>query len=263
MSRYTCWILLAALCVAGGCTSDRSRPIDLAAYDASWSAVLDDHESLSRFAQQLGGPDAPPPDLADGLSLEEARVVALVGNPDLRRARLQAGVPLASAKFAGRWADPVLELGLMRNVDTGSDPWIVGGSLGFTVPISGSLGVERDLADRQANHARLEAAVAEWELLGELDQQWIAWSATRQKAAALAGYLDELDTLVRTADRLVQAGEADPSPTRDSRSWRCSRSWACGRARGCSCTRGCPTTARCNRCRSLRRWGGSRRTTCR
>lgn len=214
MSRYTRWILLAALCAAGGCTSYRSRPIDLAAYDARWAGVLGDHESLDRFAQQIGGPDAQAPASADGLTLAEARVVALVGNPALRRARLEAGVAVASAEFAGRWADPVLELGLMRNVDTGSDPWIVGGALGFTVPISGSLGAERDLADREANHAQLQAAVAEWELLGQLDQHWIAWSATRQKASALAGYLDELDALVQTADRLAQAGEAAPTEAR-------------------------------------------------
>jgi len=206
--------LLAVVFTAGGCQTYSRQPIDLTGYESQWSHLLSQTDPLSAAARRVSGPDAAEPTADDGLSLDEARIVALVGNPDLRRVRLEAGVPLAAAEHAGRWADPVLELGIMRNVDTGTDPWIVGGSLGFTIPLSGGLRVERQLAESHATQAQLEALTAEWQLLQELDRAWIAWSAQRQKAEALRAYLEDLSSLVSTADQLAQAGEIVPTQAR-------------------------------------------------
>lgn len=214
MPKLTRVALLAVLFTAGGCQTYTQKPVDLTNYDTQWSELLSQTDPFTSSARRLNGPDADGPTADDGLTLFEARIVALVGNPELRRARLEAGVPRASAEYAGRWADPVLELGVMRNVDTGTDPWIVGGSLGFTIPLSGGLRVERELAETQATQAQLQALTAEWQLLRELDRAWLAWSAQRQKAGALRGYLEELSSLIGTAEQLVEAGEIAPTEAR-------------------------------------------------
>ncbi|MFI4859746.1 MAG: TolC family protein [Phycisphaerales bacterium JB063] len=189
-----------------GCVSYEPAPIDLSTMEHDWAQRLQDMPGMSD--------DTPGPGLGDGLTLDEAIAVALYGNPSLRHARLEAGVELASAQHAGLWDDPELSFDLMRNVDAGTDPWIYGASLGFTIPLSGRLDVERDQAWASYDTAWYAVAIAEWELTRELTRDWIAWSATREQARAQARYLDDLDALIDTANALVEQGELAPAEAR-------------------------------------------------
>ena len=83
-------------------------------------------------------------DPSDGLSLAEAEAIALVFNRDLRTARLAAGVTKASADNAGLWRDPVLGVDLTKIVSGASQGVEAIVSVGFTLPISGRLELEKN-----------------------------------------------------------------------------------------------------------------------
>jgi hypothetical protein len=101
-------------------------------------------------------------DPSDGLSLAEAEAVALVFNRDLRAARLAAGVTRASADNGGLWRDPSLGVDFTQIVSGASQGLEAIVSVGFTLPISGRLELEKKRLG--AEHAAQLARVAgrEW-----------------------------------------------------------------------------------------------------
>ena len=139
-------IILGAL---AGCATYQADPLDLPAHRAAWQTRTAGDESVRAFAQRLEteSPGAVAFDPDDGLSVREGELVALVYNPDLRVARLHAGVAAADADHAGRWDDPGLSFDVMRITESVANPWIVAGGLSVTVPISGRLAAERARAD--------------------------------------------------------------------------------------------------------------------
>lgn len=161
---------LAGLFMATGCQRYQPQPLQLEAHRAAWQGRSPDDITVHAFATELAetGRLEIPFDLTDGLSLEEAEVVALVFNPRLRESRARAGVAAATAEHAGLWEDPVLEVDALRILESVPDPWITGIGLGFTIPVSGRLGVERSLADAERSAEATRAAVDEWLVLGEL-----------------------------------------------------------------------------------------------
>lgn len=189
-----------------GCVGYEPAPIDLETLDRAWA------QRINNIPGEFNGPRRP--GLDDGLSLDEAITIALYGNPELRRLRLEAGVERATAENAGRWDDPVLSFDLMRNVETGTNPWVYGVALGFTVPLSGRLDVERDQAWADHAAARFAVVVAEWELARALTRDWVAWSSTLRQAEAQGRYLGDLDVLIETANALVEQGELAPAEAR-------------------------------------------------
>jgi cobalt-zinc-cadmium efflux system outer membrane protein len=105
-----------------GCATYERHPLDLEQYAQAWLQRDIDVKTVHAFAETLAaGMDCQTPyDPADGLSLAEAEAVALVFNPQLRLARAQADVPLASARQAGWWPDPEFEAEVMRFANRGS-----------------------------------------------------------------------------------------------------------------------------------------------
>ena len=87
---------LTVLAILSGCQTYRPDPLDLASHGEKWRAQSPSGEKVRAFAKRIA--DARPEtavsfDPDNGLSLGEGEVVALVFNPDLRVARLRAGVP--------------------------------------------------------------------------------------------------------------------------------------------------------------------------
>jgi len=198
--------------VLSGCVSYEPSPINLETYDQDWLKRSLDPANLQPFAQAMGS--AIPSGEGEGLTLNDAIVVALYGNPSLRHVRLEAGVELASANHAGLWDDPELSFDLMRNVDTGSDPWIYGASLGFTVPLSGRLDVERDQAWSDYESAWYDVVIAEWEMIRSLTRDWAQWSATWQQVRLMFSVIQDLDALIESANSLVELGAMAPAEAR-------------------------------------------------
>jgi outer membrane protein TolC len=211
MNKLRWPILLLATMLLPACQRYAPAPLDLAAHhraiagrDPSATAVV---EYASRLAAGRQAPAAYDP--GDGLVLDEAEAVALVFNPQLRLARLRARVPRVGAAEAGRWDDPELGIDAERIVESVQHPWVLGGTLSFTIPLSGRLGLERDKALGEASAEELRAIAEERRLLADLRTGWLEWSAARERATLKRELLADLDSAIRVTERLRAAGELD------------------------------------------------------
>jgi len=195
--------------LAGGCASYESRPLDLDVHRESFLSRGVDAEPLAVYAQRLRMERqfAGEFDPSDGITLEEAEVVALVFNADLRVARLEAGIVAATAENSGLWEDPVLGADFTRITESVPHPWKSFVSLGFTIPISGRLALEKARANAEAD-AELERLVqAEWETRVELRRRWIAWASAERRCEVMSSYLSRLGEVVDVANKSEDAGE--------------------------------------------------------
>lgn len=219
------------LLLASACQSYAPDPVDLAAHAREFAARLPDPEHVRRFgedAPEIAGPrwlglgrsgndlfDPPPT-----FGLAQARLLALLFHPDCRLARRRAGVVEASAAEAGRFADPVLGASFERILESVQHPWLVAGSLGFTLPLSGRLDLERELAWSEHAVARAEARRTELAVLDRLDRTWLHWSRHVEHETLLRDLCTRLDELTTIAERLATAGEI---PQMQARAFRLER----------------------------------------
>ncbi len=197
-----------AVASLAGCQSYQPRPLDPSVHLESWSARSAHDESLRAFIETLDPVQHPEPfNLDDGLDLHEAERIALFYNPDLRLARLRAGVDAATAQHAGQWDDPELDLDAMRITDSVPDRWIVASSLSITIPISGRLSAERQRADDALRASLSAIAEHEWAIRTELRDAWVEHAATHLRIARTEQFLYSLGSLTESTDRLAAAGE--------------------------------------------------------
>lgn len=191
-----------------GCQSYQPRPLDLPAHGDAWRQRTAGDEPVRAFARRLAQAGQPTAfDPADGLELAEAELVALVFNPDLRLARLRAGVALATAEHAGLWEDPQFGLDVLTVTESAANPWQVTPGLAFTIPISGRLGAEKDRADAELSAELARVAELEWATRTRVRQAWLRWSAVRLKDEQAAALLGSIDALVDSTASLADAGE--------------------------------------------------------
>jgi outer membrane protein TolC len=212
-----------------GCQRYAPAPLDLNNHEQLVEARDLASSEVMGYAQQLARDSRGTPahyDPADGLSLGEAEAVALFFNPTLRTARLRARVPLVGAAEAGRWQDPELRVDAERIIESVEHPWVVGGVISLTLPLSGRPKVEKDMALASSEVEQLRVLVAEQKLLTDLRAAWVEWSATLEQAALTRALLKELDQIVQTAEKLRAAGELDPL---DARLFRIERLTQAGR----------------------------------
>lgn len=207
-------VLAGGALLIAGCTSYERRPLDL---DATRKALLTrstSDDAVRTFAESLAQREGrtTPYDPADGLSLEEAEAFALVYNPALRVARLEAGVTRVGAEHAGLWDDPTLGADLERVLsDTGgASRWVRGVSIGLTIPVSGRLAAARDRANAESVADWNKVALQEWGTRTHLREKWIDWSAARWKIEVAA----DIVARVRLISDLAQKQEAAGSMTR-------------------------------------------------
>ena len=208
---------LAICIVAIGCQRYSPQPLDLTAHRAAVDARDPGAAEVAAYARQLAGSRlagtaAYNPE--DGLTLGEAQAVALFFNPHLRTARLKARVPMLGAAEAGRWEDPELQVNAERIIESVERPWVIGGLLNLTIPLSGRLKAEKGKALAEAEVEQLRVLVEEQKLLAELRLVWLGWSATLEQASLTRGLMAELDRIVESAEKLRAAGELDPLDAR-------------------------------------------------
>ncbi len=205
-------VLAALVMLAGGCQSYERKPLDLDATRTAWLTRSPADASIREFAAALdraeGRPLAEGFDPSDGLSLAEAEAVVMVFNPDLRQARLEAGVTRATAAHAGLWQDPVLGVDLERIVSGagGANPWVAGSTLGITIPISGRLEAEKARAGASLAAELDRLAAKEWATRSALRELWVEWSAARVRAEVTEELIARLREVAALATRQEQAG---------------------------------------------------------
>lgn len=204
---------LAALAAMAtiGCRSYEPAPLDLDATRRQWLKRSPSDESAREFAARLflaeRGDQPVGFDPSDGLSLSEGEAVALVFNRELRVARLEADVARATRDFAGRWDDPVLGVDIERIISGVDDPWVVAGTIGLTIPISGRLDAAKELAGVEHTEALHALAAKEWATRAALRERWIEWSAQLQRVRVDADLHERLGEIVTLVDRQHEAGE--------------------------------------------------------
>jgi outer membrane protein TolC len=210
MRSLTPAILFLFLAIAG-CQRYVPAPLDLSADYADLLAHDPASRGVAEYARRLAEhPRSGAParyDPSDGLSVDEAEVVALFFNPALRAARLKAAVPFAGAAEAGRWQDPELAIDAEHIISGADDPWVIGGMLNLTLPLSGRLPLEKDKALAEADVEKLRALSEERKLIADLRARWLEWSAAVQRAQLIRRHLQALESAMETAERLRQAGE--------------------------------------------------------
>jgi len=200
----------AALASLAGCETYTACPLDLAAHRGAWLARTPADEGVAVFARRLAEPgDAARGgfDPADGLSLREGEAVSLFFNPDLRMARLRAEGVGESATYAGLWADPGLGVDAERVIESVAEPWVVGASIGITLPISGRLEVEEARADAAHAAALRRVAELEWGTRRSVRRAWLGWSAERRRAELARELMSRLERIGGIVRGLADAGE--------------------------------------------------------
>lgn len=193
-----------------GCQSYEPVPLNPEEHHDAWHARTLEDGSLREFLDRLDGDlsqESTGFDPDDGLDLHEGQLVALVFNPGLRIARLRVGKAEATAENSGLWSDPQFSLSVLRVTESVPDPWIVTPALTFSIPLSGRLAAERELADAEQRVARQRVLEAEWSVWYEVRRAWIEWSAARLRVEETERLVDGMDALVRTASKLAESGE--------------------------------------------------------
>lgn len=196
-------VMATWLALLAGCATYAPKPLDSAAHLMEWRERSENAEAVRAFADRLGS--APDADHADGTTLARAEIVALVFSPELRAERAKADVAQAMAEHAGRWDDPSLSFDLMHVLQNVPDPWVIGGMVSFTLPLSGRLTAEKAAANSEHELALRRVAETEWRIVSELRSTWAQWSAARLHAEQLDELIARIDDIVMVVDRLEQA----------------------------------------------------------
>lgn len=192
-----------------GCQSFERMPIDLAEHRSAFDARLEATESIARFAERLSknGSSAPDRfDLSDGLSPAEGEVLALFYNPDLRLARLDAGVARARFETAGLWQDPQFGFDAAELLSP-TGPLEYGLTLAMTIPISGRLGVEKDWADAGLRVELMRIVDAEWSLRAAVRSAWATWATESDQLRLAKEVVRQVERIAEITDKLEAAEE--------------------------------------------------------
>ena len=201
--------LTGLMCALAGCQSYQPAPLDLADHRNTLDSRASSTEPIARFIEHLAESGTAVPDRfdpTDGISPAEGEVLALFYNPDLRLARLGAGVALATYETAGLWEDP--EFGFDgAEILSPSGPFEYGLTLSLTIPVSGRLGVEKDRAGT-AYEAELRRIVdAEWSTRAAVRAAWASWSAASERLRLLREVIGQVERIAVITDQLEDAGE--------------------------------------------------------
>lgn len=185
-----------ALCVtAAGCQTYERDPLDLA-------ARLD---AVASRATQLAPQTAQAFDLADGITLDEAEVMALIYGADLRIARAEAGVAAANARTAGLWNDPVVGLNAAEFLSP-SGPFEFGGRINLSLPVSGRLKALEKEANAAHRAALRRVWAQEWSYRNDVRRAWIEWTVAVERGNLLRTVVNQFEAIEAVASRLEKAG---------------------------------------------------------
>lgn len=133
-------------------------------------------------------------DLSDGLSPDEAAILAVLANPALRAERDRVGVAAAQVLQAGVLPNPQL---------SGGADFPTNGSTAGTTAAFG-VGVNWDVTSLIGRSQRVDGAAAQQARI-ELEVAWSEWQAAMGARAAvvrLAGFTEQAELAAEAADRL-------------------------------------------------------------
>ena len=178
---------LALPLLAAGCVAYEPAPVD-------WAAEAVRLESA-------------PARLA--LSVADVRRRAVAFSPELNALRLAHATSEAKADAAGWWEDPSLDVDWLRILQEHENPFVWGGSLTFTLPLSGIPGLEKRAAKAYAEADRWSLVAAERDAAGEAAVQAVTARELKRVNETIARRFASTNYLAASAAaaRLAEAGE--------------------------------------------------------
>ena len=160
------------------------------------------------------------------LSVDDVRVRTVAFSPTLNALRQTHAASEAKAAVSGWWEDPALNADFLRILKEPENPLVYGGSLAFTIPLSGIPALERRAAEAYAEADRWALVVAERDAAGEAAVEAVtaretaAFAATLERTLNGTNYVAALDVARRLAD-VGELPRADfEQLVADSREWR-------------------------------------------
>ncbi len=187
---------MALIGLATGCRIYHTLPLDQKAKEAALSSP--DLPKIQVQAKDLRHPLLKPLtiDLRNGLSPDEAAVLAVLVNPDLKGVRDQRGLAEAQLLDAGLLPDPVLSYSQDNPVGADQQGAVIGHSTQLSMDLTGML--TRSLRRRAAKAAQESV---------DLDVAWQEWQVA--EAAKLSVYrISAMDPQLDFANEAVGALEA-------------------------------------------------------
>jgi len=195
------WTLILAFGLAAGTGCETYRPKPITAQSVDQALAQPDADRLRVAAGRLRHPILRPLtlELTDGLSPDEAAVLAVLINPSLRAIRDQRRLAKAQLLQAGILPNPQLGFDLDAPVAGTTAGAVLGWGLGLSWDISALVthGTEVQSAEAQAAAVDLEVAWQEWQVA----------QAARLEVLKLVGLGQQLavagESVVRLADNLA------------------------------------------------------------
>jgi outer membrane protein TolC len=189
-------ILVGLIWVLGGCARYQPMPLSASAVQRGLAAPAP--EQLRVQARQIKHPLLKPIvfDDRDGLTPDQAAIVAVLVNPTLRAARDQRGLAAAQLLQAGILPNPVVSFG---------EEYPYGGEIEGALT-SSAVGVSWDVTELISHSARISAAKANGASV-DLDVAWQEWQvaqAARTAVYDLCSLQAQLDLAIQLDRQLSQ-----------------------------------------------------------
>ena len=147
-------------------------------------------------------------------------------SPALNALRQAHAASKAKAAASGWWEDPALNADFLRILSAPENPLVYGGSLAFTIPLSGIPALEKRAAEAYAEADRWALVAAERDAAGEAAVEAVTARETAAFARTLERTLDGTNYVAAldVARRLADVGELPRADyeqlVADSREWR-------------------------------------------
>ena len=176
------------------------------------------------WAREAAALDASPRQIE--LSVDDVRVRTVAFSPALNALRQAHAASEAKAAASGWWEDPALNADFLRILKEPENPLVYGGSLTFTIPLSGIPALERRAAEAYSEADRWALVAAERDTAGEAAVEAVtaretaAFAATLERTLGGTNYVTAIDVARRLAD-VGELPRADYEQlVADSREWR-------------------------------------------
>ena len=214
MTRKILFLAGPALALAG-CASYAPMPL------GSGSDMLGkpDIAALSVEAGKVERPWLKPVtiDLAQPLDGNAVATLAVIANPDLRAARVRAGVGDAQVFAARLLPDPTLSMGVSK-VITGPDPLLdLASALGLDLNAIRTRGVCVAQARAAADQVRLDFAWSEWQTAGKARIQLVRILGLERAAALADATRDSARSILDRTQRAAGRGDIAGDPVQAAR----------------------------------------------
>ena len=160
------------------------------------------------------------------LSVDDVRVRTVAFSPALNALRQTHAASKAKAAASGWWEDPALNADFLRILSAPENPLVYGGSLAFTIPLSGIPALEKRAAEAYAEADRWVLVAAERDAAGEAAVEAVTARETAAFARTLERTLDGTNYVAAldVARRLADVGELPRADyeqlVADAREWR-------------------------------------------